>query len=256
MTKQGEATAPESSASEKADPNVATGNKDKNVIMVTLPPIRVLLLDDDDGVRRSLGDDLEDAGFVVDRAETTNDAIAYLSGGSKYLVAFIDIKLKSTDITGDTFILENLDLLKQIKVAAITAENIHPERLAALVSHGVETIQKLPGLRKKLIEFVEVEIEKRGRRLTANIQQSFASAGDELGAAPEGRKNTSFASMLEHLLLDWLRSRAHPEKKKIYYAGTLYSYNDIAEEIEADTQLGQAHLSMMASLFMRTMNLK
>jgi len=65
--------------------------------------VRILLLDDEDAVRRSLGNFLEDAGFAVAQAQTAEEALGMLQ---QYPVdiAIVDLRLPGMD--GDIFIVQ------------------------------------------------------------------------------------------------------------------------------------------------------
>lgn len=236
MVKSNEARIPQSPKDSASDRPTNSGEAKDN-------RARVLFLDDDPNIRRSCGEDLEKAGFYVDRVETTQQARQYLTHEPEYDVAFVDIMLKD-DIPGDKFILDNLELFGDARVVAITAENNHidPDRIIILDNAGVETIFKIFGLSKTLISVVKEEVEKRNQQAQQPQQPT-----------PE---KTAFMSMLEQLLLDWLRSRSQPDKQRVYIGGHLYSYNQIADEIVKGSEIGNAHLKMMATVFMSQMNLK
>lgn len=239
-------------------------------LRVPLPPPKVLVLDDDVDVRNSLNEDFTARGIDPDCVATTSEAKSLLTPGHGYKVIFVDIKLGEDDISGDSFIFENLKLMGGAKVAAITAEfyfqDMERERYARLIRAQVDIIPKRRGFSAKLIQVVEEVIEEEKRQMLPVIKSLMrGEPAPALTPAPTPPTPPTpeqpsgfpkgFVAMLEQLLLDWLKSRTYPDKKRILHGGKLYSYNDIADEIEQGTELGQAHLKMMASLFMRTLSI-
>jgi hypothetical protein len=166
--------------------------------------------------------------------------------------------LSNDDIPGDKFILNNLQLLRGSCVTAITAATnfLDQERLSALETAGIEIIYKAPGLRQRLIETVEEQIAIRNQQSPPTEPGRGSQSDTQQLDPPTNIQKPALMSMLEQVLMDWLRSRSEPTKKRVYYGGRLYSYSDIAKEIEGGTEMGNAHLKMMANLFKRQMNLE
>lgn len=73
---------------------------------------RVLLIDDDKAILRSIGLVLERNGFSVDKAETGKEALEKLKGGS-YDVLLVDLKLP--DMEG-TDLLSKINLPNAVKI--------------------------------------------------------------------------------------------------------------------------------------------
>jgi CheY-like chemotaxis protein len=246
-------------------PTPAPEGGDQNLYLkVPMPPPRILLLDDDITIRQTFSEDFTAWGFVSDCVATTSEAKSLLTTARPYNVIFVDIKLRDGDMSGDAFILENRKLMGNAKVAAITAEfffqDMEHERYADLIQANIEIIPKRKNFKAKLIETIESVVAEEKQRMLLKIENFLGGAPEnapiplKAPARPTGLPH-GFVMMLEQILLDWLKSREQPDKKRILHGGELYSYNDIASEIEGGTELGQVHLKMMASLFMRTMSI-
>lgn len=69
--------------------------------MSKIERIRLLVVDDEDAIRRSLAEYLEDFDFEVDEADSGEEAIKRCQG-NKYDAAIVDLRLPG--ITGDSLI--------------------------------------------------------------------------------------------------------------------------------------------------------
>jgi DNA-binding NtrC family response regulator len=67
--------------------------------------VRILIVDDDENIRKSMSSILEDQGYIVDLAATGNEAIE-MTRETAYNVALLDIRLPD---------VEGVELLKLIK---------------------------------------------------------------------------------------------------------------------------------------------
>lgn len=221
---------------------------------VPLPLLRVLLLDDDEAVRRSLGGDLEDAGYEVDCAESTDEALRFL-GKHAYQVIFVDINLLPFDIPGDQFIIRHRELMTGATVVAITAQDV---------------LQKIGHERQKDLENVGVRILTKGtlsfpeemRRIVADrmseIRDEMIAFRDRLygitrePATPPSQEQQLLDSLRE-FLVEWLKTRKNSDKRAIYFGGRMMSMNEIAGEVDDDSEIGRDHVQMLVSLFKRIM---
>jgi len=223
-----------------------SSGSDKNTI--SLPPASVLVLDDDEFVRRSVGQDLRDEGYNVDTVETTHEADSKLNE-KEYQAVFVDINLLKHDTPGDQFIAENRHRMNRAKIAVITGQDV-------LQKIGKERRERLDKLRVRILtkgtpvftsDVLEVVEEK-----TEEIKSDLIAKRNYLYGEHESEPLTSeqqLLNMLQERLLYWLRSRSQSKEKGIWYGGKLYSMEDIATNIEDNTEIGQAHLKMMVSLF-------
>src|SRR6266446_7170556 len=231
---------------------LARQSSDLNKLEIDLPTPRVLLLDDNEAVRRSIGQDLEDGGFLVERAETTSEAMTFLGRPqTAHQAVIVDINLLPHDIPGDQFIVDNRKSLATANVVAITGQGLlsqmENKRLGMLESLGVKIVLKgTPSFSSDLVEAVEGKVEE--------IKSDVVEYAEYLYAGERPIHNKATAQLLGDLqkfLIEWLRSREKPDEKGIYYGGHAYSSNDIAREIERDTEIGRIHTRALASLFKR-----
>lgn len=222
---------------------------------VPMPPLRFLLLEDNERFRVSLKESLEQEGHVVDAVEFSYEAGKLLSG-YVYHVVIADIALHPQDIRGDEFILQHRELLDQAEVVAITGYGTNEVRVDELDEMGVSILTKGKHI-KELLEITERRLAKRREELENHIQTIVNKENErrpfdmKLSKAPLG-----LLKLLEQVLLEWLRSREDPTKKGIIYGGRIYSSNELAEEVEKGTEVGQAHLKMLVDLFKFSVNLR
>lgn len=224
---------------------------------VPLPLLRVLLLDDDGPVRQSLADDLKEAGCVVDDAERTDEATRLLQEHA-YQVVFVDINLLPFDIPGDLFIFKHRGLMLGATVVAITAQDILQkigyERQNDLNKLGVMILTKgtpsfsdeMEGIVADKMRAIRVEMLALRDHLYGITKEHPAPPSDE----------QLLLDSLREFLVDWLRTRKVSDKRAIYYGGKMLSMNEIAGEIDNNTEIGRDHVQMLVSLFKRVMGVQ
>lgn len=119
---------------------------------------RVLIIDDEEVVRSQLAKLLRSEGVVVDVAASPEQALELLKI-NQYLVVSTDIYHDNSPITGDEFILQNIEQLKDSNVMILTAkQRTTIERLAELDKFNIPIFDKGIGDDQK--RFVELIKEK------------------------------------------------------------------------------------------------
>jgi len=140
--------------------------------------IRILVADDDEGIRETIATILEDEGYLVDQAENGKEAIEK-SNKRFYNVALIDIRLP--DMEGTKLLTAMKDTIpKMIKIIitgypalqnAIEAVNkgadaylLKPVNVDTLLSTIKEQLKKQQETRKfteeKVTEFIETRVKE------------------------------------------------------------------------------------------------
>ncbi len=80
--------------------------------MAMEPPVKVLVVDDEPGIRESLADFLDDYEFDVFSAESAEQALKIVEG-ENLDIAIVDLRLPG--ISGDTMILQSHSLRPEMK---------------------------------------------------------------------------------------------------------------------------------------------
>lgn len=108
--------------------------------MPTLPPVRIVLVDDDDSFRESLGLNLLDEGFAVVSFSAGTPAIDYFARGGQADVILLDWRMPA---------MNGLEVLRRLRQEGITAPAIFLTALsddiyeeAALAGGAVDFIDK------------------------------------------------------------------------------------------------------------------
>ena len=243
-----------------------------------------LLLIDDEAIRESWKGLFEDSGFYVDTASRPEEAITLLERNGGYDVVVVDISFDNSPMTGDRFITERHELMKDSVIVVITAlgrdrinnlEQLEAMENVTVVEKGIEEQGT-----QELVRIVTDVLEERKRRVAVEARDTLPSAVEEsLGVAAaatgvranlmpveagvEAMHPTQIFSgsryllnEVQQLLVNWLRTREDPRAKSIQYAGKWYSTDELAGEIESGTQIGREHIESMLDLVKRCLNVK
>jgi CheY-like chemotaxis protein len=90
----------------------------------------ILLVDDDDELRESIADGLEDAGFVVIRAKDGNDALGHLRNSSLPALVLLDLLMPGMNGWQLCEVMHADPALADIPIVALTATaSMDPESL-------------------------------------------------------------------------------------------------------------------------------
>jgi CheY-like chemotaxis protein len=90
----------------------------------------ILLVDDDDELRESIADGLEDAGFVVIRAKDGNDALGHLRNSSLPSLVLLDLLMPGMNGWQLCEVMHADPALADIPIVALTATaSMDPESL-------------------------------------------------------------------------------------------------------------------------------
>jgi CheY-like chemotaxis protein len=90
----------------------------------------ILLVDDDDDVRESIAEGLEQAGFVVTRARDGHDALGHLRTGNLPSLVLLDLMMPGMNGWQLCELMRSDPVLRHIPVVALTATaSMDPESL-------------------------------------------------------------------------------------------------------------------------------
>jgi CheY-like chemotaxis protein len=202
--------------------------------------IRVLLVDDEPNLLKSLSERLRDCGFDVDSASDLASAKRKLET-NKYHVLIADVVLPG-GLTGDAFVLSHEELVRDLRVVLMTGWGL--DRIAErtkLAERGVEILTKgMPGFFDRITAATEEKLIEQTAQISRQIKESVA--------ATMQMPSSVLLTEVQKIFVQWLGSRKEQEKAGIYYGGKLYSPRMLIHEIETGTEVGRAHLDMFVDL--------
>ena len=123
---------------------------------------RIIIVDDDEGIRETLVAILQEEGYQVDTAENGKEAIKK-TNAEFYNLALIDIRLPD---------IEGIDLLKEIKETVPKIRKIiitgYPTMQNAIeaVNNGADAYVLKPFDVEKVLRIIKVELEKQRNEKT------------------------------------------------------------------------------------------
>jgi DNA-binding NtrC family response regulator len=118
---------------------------------------RIIIVDDDEGIRETLVAILQEEGYQVDTAETGKEAIKK-TNAEFYNLALIDIRLPD---------IEGIDLLKEIKETVPKIRKIvitgYPTMQNAIeaVNNGADAYVLKPFDVEKVLRIIKIELERQ-----------------------------------------------------------------------------------------------
>ncbi len=124
---------------------------------------RILVIDDDDGIRRVLSTVLEDAGHLVDTAKDGMDAIQR-AATTTYDLALIDIRLP--DMDGTKLLTKMKDSTPRTVKIIVTGYPTLQNAVQA-VKRGADGYITKPVDMERLLETISYHLKKRKTQVTA-----------------------------------------------------------------------------------------
>lgn len=118
---------------------------------------RILVIDDDENIRKVLKTILEDEGFVVDTAETAKEGIEK-SEKSFYNIALIDVRLP--DMEGIELLPKLRDTKPKMRKIIVTGYPTLQNAIAA-VNKGVDAYVVKPFEVDKILETIREQLKKQ-----------------------------------------------------------------------------------------------
>lgn len=221
---------------------------------ITMAPSKAFVGDDDSDFLDVTEDYLSSRDITVKVAGAPDQARRILEdnkrqeGGDFHVVA-IDVNYGDPlEIKGDDFVRKYSHLFGNARVVLFSGEIDESER-KRLESEGFDVLDKSRMLLKQLVEIVQEESRKRADEVEKVLKDVAAPRIKELtGMEVKPRLNPldkmAFNS-LKHTLVRWLRSRNEPDKPVLAYGRRIYSANQMAKEVENETDVGVKHVMMM-----------
>lgn len=223
-------------------------------ITIPMAPPRVFVGDDDQDFLDGAADYLSSCDFDVDAASTPQKAKQILEENREqekgdFDVAAIDVNYGDPpEIKGDEFVRKYKHLLGKARVVLFSGEISAKER-KRLEDDGFLVLDKSRTLLKDIAAIVQEESKKRADEIEKVLVDEAAPRIKELtGMDVKPRVNPldkMVFNSLKHTLVKWLQSRGEPDKPVLAYGRRLYSANDMAREVENETDVGVKHVMMM-----------
>jgi CheY-like chemotaxis protein len=206
--------------------------------------VHVLLMDDKPEFTGPLKEQLEHWGYSVDVAADPVEGNEFLAH-KNYQIIIADMRFPEPFIPGDKFLIQNKEAVLKATTIAITADRGYITYKDALEAMNVtiidkgEHISELKEITTKTLE----EVARQVNQAVINIVGGRVPAAETLPVNPESNER------MQRILIRWLKGMGEPEKQSIFYKGNMYSPEDIIAQVEAGTDVGQAHMNMMINLF-------
>lgn len=129
--------------------------------------IRILIVDDDENIRKTMQTILEDEGYVVDLATTGNEAIE-LTQEETYNIALLDIRLP--DIEGVELLKLIKDNIPKTRKIMVTGYPSMQNAIAALNKNADAYLTKPVGV-EKLLSIVKEQLQLQKEEKKFNEQK-------------------------------------------------------------------------------------
>ena len=123
---------------------------------------RIIIVDDDEGIRKTLAAILQEEGYQVDTADSGKEAIKK-TNAKFYNLALIDIRLP--DIEGVYLLKEIKETVPKIRKIIITGYPTLQNAMEAINS-GADAYVLKPFDMEKVLKIIEVELEKQREEKT------------------------------------------------------------------------------------------
>jgi len=164
---------------------VSTKGKGQNMVK-RVRKARILIVDDDENIRKTLSNILEEKGFVVDAARDGEEAILK-SKANYYNLALIDIRLP--DMEGTELLAKmNETIPKMVKIILTGYPSL--ENAIEAVNKGADGYIVKPIYPDKLHNIIEKQLEKQeeSKRYTEEkVVEFIKTRARELGHGPRSR---------------------------------------------------------------------
>lgn len=235
---------------------------------------RILIVDDDIKLLAILKEFFLTRRYEVDTCQIPEDAQRLIEerGSDYYQIVAFDADFKGlSSFSGEDFVINNPHLFgKAIKTIISAGSWNTPERRKELESADIKFVEKSPKLGINLATIWMADMEKKVKTKTEELRAETGShidykislpssaaqpsaAGPLHAAAPLSPKFHSQLSEaivdLKGVLIEWLSTRREPDKKVFKCGATVYSANEMIEQVEKETEVGLEHIRMMIGEF-------
>jgi DNA-binding response OmpR family regulator len=233
--------------------------------------VKVLIVDDEKPIRDGWERLFRENGFDTDTARDPEQAQSLLKD-NKYEIVIVDILFEKLPVTGDQFIVENINLMKSATVVVVTGNDKNQiQKLDQLKNLGIEILGK-GEVARKLLQIINEKLEERKgelakivgrmagytvRRAITNEDFTVRESDRTMFDASRNKYAVEYlVNELQKTLVNWFRTRQEPDKKSIVYGNRVFSANELANEVEHGTEIGREHLEGMIEVFKECLNIK
>jgi hypothetical protein len=223
-------------------------------ITILMDPPRVFVGDDNRDFLDSAEDYFSSCDFDVNAADNPEDARRILEENKSqekgdFHVAAIDVNYGDPlEIKGDDFVRKYQHLLGRARVVLFSGE-ISKEERRRLEDEGFLVLDKTRTLLEDLALIVKEESRKRAGDIEKVLVDEAAPRIKELTGVKVTTQLNPLSKLafnsLKQTLIKWLQSRKEPDKPVLAYGRRVYSANEMAAEVENETEAGVKHVLMM-----------
>ncbi len=225
---------------------------DRTIEIPSRQMVKVLLIDDDHDFRHRMKNFLESKGCSVRVASTLDDAKSLLKPNT-YQMIIADIWFRASNVTGDKFITDNIGLMKDAKVVAITAQGINTiPNLHELDQLGVEVYEKGHFQFAESIKSLAAgAFKKRVDDISSDVEKAVSCIVEGAEAAEEAYPRTYHVVLAElvETLSVWFTSRKGSTKPVLVYQGRQICCDELAGEAKKGTPLGVEFMRILVRNF-------
>src|SRR6266404_6139354 len=229
-------------------------------IQVTIPQqelVRVLVIDDDESFQTQMKEFFEELNCMVDVANSPENARTHISRGH-YELVIADVNFDTSRIKGDRFVLDNERTLGPARVVVVTGQGLDTiDRFKKLQRRGIDVYEKSnDDLVQNLEAIAQEKFEERGATFLKSVKHSISSSlGEhvastavvEMSPLPVFEASSQLQDDLKQLLVDWLASRRTRDAPVLAFGTSMFTANEMIEEIQGDSEIGRAHVRMLVS---------
>jgi DNA-binding response OmpR family regulator len=212
----------------------------------------------------------------VNTAQTPEEAEKILietkeKGENEFDVLATDVNFGDMSETkGNEFVRDSQHLMGNAKPVLFSGE-ISEEERRQLEDNGFPVLPKKEDLTQRLAEIVQEANKKRTdeieevfeevlRNETAPRIKELTGRDVEIVKlythAPPLPVDEAVYNRLKRTLIEWLKTRREPDEPVLVYGKHVYSPNEMALEVESETQVGVKHVQMLINVFVNSLGMK
>ena len=221
---------------------------------VTIPVsqlVRILIVEDEQGVADGLRDVLELQGYSVQVASSPEEAKLCLEA-NEFAMLISDQNFDGPAMGGDAFLLDTAPSVKNGAKVLMTGKAMDRiKRRDELRERGIRILVKGEENFTDDLEQMASEVFRARKDKVHQVVKSLIDSVD----SPDSSGSKELVDQARTLLLAWLERKREKDDLGIYYAGRTYSTRMLIDEIERQSEVGKAHISMFMQVMRKAMRI-